>query len=1120
MMPFTMLLFCFCLASAVDQLLQPSEKINFNAQQTSSQVENIFPITSLKPNGDQILNIRFDPPHLDFGVISVGTAQSHTITVINQHNRSVYLGSVSGQISSFYSSFFETKIIPPQGNTTFNVVFLPRESGTLQSVLHVHSSFGLANFSVRGVGTECPYKLQPIVGVKAPLNATLTPEIHMFNPHKHTMQIIEVYSSGGQFQLELPSGGQEGPQALWEIPPYSTKPVIRIRFHGKNAGNHTAYIRIKVLEQPNDSVAPVENVFVIPVEFEIQQENGLYAENPVIDFGRIVTQDTTPTTVKLNLRNSDENSPYELVYHDLHNISGLSFNINDTSITLDPMLLDKSFNFKLALLRSALKRNVSHIQEFSVLIRADVFKGTLSFNRNTTIFITGDKDVYKERKLIVRNEFKTPLLVLKSSVESNITKIFNINQSHSKYDVVLKPGESLELMQLQTKNLSNNFRSMLNIYTNVTRFEVPLLICTGQLHVHTQISGRFMLKPEYNTDLNLGLVPLAEMSQPGYIVLQNKNPIPIKVTNWDFQTKRGIYFHTTFMGCAKITSLKNEQNIENVKYYFCSQLNENEVAVFELAIQSYITENKPLDATLQIWTPYENITATVRFKTMIGDLEVDQETVYFKNCFPGMLCSSDISIRSTFQYPIHITSVNFTDPSMHFEDFNPKVAVIDPGVSTKIGRLYFSPAEICKHMCYIPQDERTNSLDFLSTQPLTRELNNNPYFDEGELRRRTELYRQFKAILQSISFRVSTQEKRQFVLQLMIDIVWPKLVSGPQTLPSVEINKSRKTAIVINNPANKPILVDFFLSNPKFAKLTRSSLPLEVVVLPKNCHLTDQSVFSLSELSTKQPVLIPAYENITVTITFTATQTDLFCTLLHIRNNLTLYEGVWISAKGVQSQFRFGNRKPGSTTPLLFEVNEKHLSSCYQQMQPTTTTTEVSFPVNIKRTFTARNTGEIPIFVETFFVEGQQCIGYGFKIVDCTSFELAPNASKKIEILFSPDFTIARIAKLLVIKTNLSYNVNYTLLAQLPTDSLELCGKLIARPEWETQVRYAAIIVILSSLAMVVFAVHLDLYKIFKIQDAVAKSRDKGPVHPTFNLRNIGIKSLTPTDDSGLVVVT
>lgn len=277
---------------------------------------------------------------------------------------------------------------------------------------------------------------------------------------------------------------------------------------------------------------------------------------------------------------------------------------------------------------------------------------------------------------------------------------------------------------------------------------------------------------------------------------------------------------------------------------------------------------------------------------------------------------------------MRINSINFTDVGLIFKDFDAEGSWIAPESTTKVGRIFFEPAKLCQNRCYIPQDEKSNLIAFPAPKETRGGQNNNLHFDETELRRRTELFRHLKWYFQTISFTLNSNEIPQFQLYLIIDIEWPKLVSGKQTLPTVEVGKKQHMQVIVANPSNQPILIDYFFSDPKFSKDTQLSLPLEVVDICTNCYLTDRDVYSLPAGAPKKPLLIPAATSLPINIEFSANQPDTYSTLLHIRNNLTLYEAIWVTSKTVQSQFKFGNRKPGSSTPLLFEVNEKHLSAC------------------------------------------------------------------------------------------------------------------------------------------------------------------------------------------------
>lgn len=183
--------------------------------------------------------------------------------------------------------------------------------------------FALAK--VFGVGIPNPYRLRPFIGARVPVNSSFSPLIHIHNPYSEPLQVsyteqtashwfkknyrcaavvrglmfcsvllcscrlkvVEMYSSGGDLHLELPTGQQGGTGKLWvsplvpaeplmqygidtnrpsvfqEIPPFETKGVMRASFSSRDVDNHTAFIRIK-------TNAPDEDQFIIlPVEVEV-----------------------------------------------------------------------------------------------------------------------------------------------------------------------------------------------------------------------------------------------------------------------------------------------------------------------------------------------------------------------------------------------------------------------------------------------------------------------------------------------------------------------------------------------------------------------------------------------------------------------------------------------------------------------------------------------------------------------------------------------------------------------------------------------------------------------------------------------------------------------------------
>ncbi|CAE1282442.1 unnamed protein product [Acanthosepion pharaonis] len=212
---------------------------------------------------------------------------------------------------------------------------------------------------------------------------------------------------------------------------------------------------------------------------------------------------------------------------------------------------------------------------------------------------------------------------------------------------------------------------------------------------------------------------------------------------------------------------------------------------------------------------------------------------------------------------------------------------------------------------------------------------------------------------------------------------------------------------------------------------------------------------------------------------------------------------------------RFSNRKAGSQAPLPFEMTEKHLKNCDKKRQG-----KNSLPhFTVKRMFTMRNTGELPFYVHGFSINSSPCEGYGFKVLDCIGFELPPNGSQKIDIAFTPDFTMSRIRRVLTIFTSLGPPMNYTLQATVPPYMLAKCAAALPRPSWEMGLYYAFLCIIIVLTVCVFIAAYFEAKRICVADSLKRKQKvlnvaqlfEKGKA---FDLKNITGLSSIPSKTS------
>ncbi|XP_043267121.1 transmembrane protein 131 [Venturia canescens] len=1079
--------------------------------------------------------IQFEPNVLIFKERQLGIPHQETVTLFNRDgNRTIHLSSISGSTQHFHSSFFQDKVIPPLGNTTFNVVFLGREEGEIDSHLFIHTSEGTLKYPVKGTSVSSPYRLRPVVGVKLPLNASFTPLIYMHNPHSEAMQVVEVYSSGGEFQLELPSGEAEGPRELWAIPPYQTKPVIRLHFNAYMEKNHTAYVRFKV----NNSA----EIMVVAVEVEVGSGAGLHwgGSSASINLGMGGSLHS-PTHYPIALRNSAKKPVKVLNIISTPVSKALRIDFEpvvipgdtDVPITIGTLIYDwkaglETQHFKGKLMIKGIGPGGSS-QKLAIPWSAEVLQGGLEINSTVGHYCSPHSN--QPRNFSVVNRFKIPLAITNVSFPIAAKSFFGIRNFHPR---VLKPGQRANIFSLvmhqEKKNENIKLESSIFIYSNVSTTEVPLLSYDGKL--------RKIIPGERESDrgtMNFGTVGSGTENE-AIFALENQNPVNIELHGWGVNMPGAVL---ELMGCQNgPTELFNKgfRNITVCSHTGNQSIKPGYLAIFKIKVKTPMVEEDTIVGDVFVRTTYERLTVPVYMRVAHGRISLKKLT--FTDCFPGSICLQQVKIHSTFARPMEVTCiapVHKDNRVKYIALEESSLPIISKG-ENHIGAIQIDPSISCKQQCYLGLSMNTSAGNqWLNTMSLPSHTRDS---DLNLLNARYTRYLNAtggSSSWDNITMRLDTTEVRGHKFFVNIKLYWPSLIVGSSsmknkslfTFPLTQVGNTSYKIIKLHNPSTKPLLVQLVMDQtyPQGMRLYHS-LPNKFKPICLECPPTVDGEFKFDEneedrasferqwdVTTAQgslPLYINPGETRSVRLSYTPTAAAWSSGLLFIRNNMTILEVIRLISRGAHAQFKFGNRKPGSTTPLLFELAEKHLKDCERERSRRNPVPNLT----VKRSFTARNTGELPIDIHGFYINGLLCEGYGFKVLNCGPFKLSPNATKKIEIAFTPDFTLSRVERELLILTSLgaqstdtenSVNENgmvrLSLLTTVPGHTLESCAAVLIRPTWEPAVQFAAISLPCILLMCILAVSFLEADRI--LRGALATLSKTSPVQPPLDLRQL-----------------
>ncbi|EPY78738.1 hypothetical protein CB1_001022007 [Camelus ferus] len=180
-----------------------------------------------------------------------------------------------------------------------------------------------------------------------------------------------------------------------------------------------------------------------------------------------------------------------------------------------------------------------------------------------------------------------------------------------------------------------------------------------------------------------------------------------------------------------------------------------------------------------------------------------------------------------------------------------------------------------------------------------------------------------------------------------------------------------------------------------------------------------------------------------VGVVFTPADYGKVTSLILIRNNLTVIDMVGVEGFGARELLKVGGRLPGAGGSLRFKVPESTLMDCRRQLK------DSKQILSITKNFKVENIGPLPITVTSLKINGYNCQGYGFEVLDCHQFSLDPSTSRDISIVFTPDFTSSWVIRELTLVTAADLEFRFTLNVTLPHHLLPLCADVVPGPSWE-----------------------------------------------------------------------
>eukprot|EP00795_Rhopilema_esculentum_P000911 gene911-10667_t len=731
---------------------------------------------------------------------------------------------------------------------------------------------------------------------------------------------------------------------------------------------------------------------------------------------------------------------------------------------------------------------------------ANVLQGTLAYSVAKTAFFSGNSQENAIVKpLTITNTFNFSLIIYNATIPVEFNHIFGIENFIN--PTVVSPGKLVSPLSIKYMNNQSDLvlSTTLRLYTNASIFTIPVHSYTGKLKHNVEGPDEYAI--------DYGTVGANENRTITFRII-NTNPVEVSIKeysccgNIEFARLRLDFVRqgrkSKQAKRSKWTSDKNNTTKNSFNSTDGDQitLRPKEEAVFTVDVTAPAKEGVYRGEVI-FKTAYEEVHIPMFIKVVIGQLVSKPKRIHFENSFPGQTKSHTIYLESTFSNTLKISDIKLHPPDASFTylQFENEIKELVPNRRTKIGWVKLDPLRGSESQCYLclcqPPDKSCSEwVQSLSLPADTWEL---------DLKLLEKNKGKWEALKESKQTKINTtlvidsEVIRNHSIPIQASLSWPSLVEQSVRFPPTHVGNHTEQELTLTNSADVPVLVQvlplMIYPHPNGAMdLVSDRLEED----PFSIELNGHSAFSLSDVSGNSnerallessfgvspspdtiSLLLKRRSKAVVKIGFKPDDEKLKTSLMVVRNNLTILELVVVQGQGARGQLTINEKKPGLESLLLFELKASHLNDCNKS-----TARARTFPsFTVKRSFTATNAGQLPISVMSININGYECSGYGFRILDCEPFTLLPNKSRKLDITFTPDFTTSRLTRTLRIVTSVNTVLEFTLLATLPHHLLSLCASSLPRPFWEPYFHMVAAFVMSVVFIFVIFGAYVDAQK-------------------------------------------